>query len=442
MISYMTKFWRSFQAGSFRALSRVYLLIVIGAALAFAAVNLWAWHHYREAGRLVEQYRFSQAYAHYTRSLQVWRWSAALHFRAGRTARRAGLYPQAEQHLAQCQQLQGGADASVPLALEHLLLQAQSGDINAVEETLWKYVEKNKEETPLILESLARGYVRVLRPGTAMRCLRKLLERQPDNVEALVMAGGIITQGGGDAEEAIKDYRRALELDAERDDARLSLAQILLRDRADEARWHFECLLARQPNNREAMLGLGQAQRILGESDKARGCLETVLANEPGNSKVLTELGILALTDDRAAESEALFRKAIAADPANRTAHRWLYQCLAHQPGREDEVADQVALYERVEADLVRLGQIASKEMTRSPNDPKLHYELGTLYLRYGKPEVGVRWLYSALKLEPSHQPSHQALYDYFRQAGELDKAEQHRVQLRSSTAKQAPAPP
>jgi tetratricopeptide (TPR) repeat protein len=68
--------------------------------------------------------------------------------------------------------------------------------------------------------------------------------------------------------------------------------------------------------------------------------------------------------------------------------------------------------------------------MAQNPNDAKLHYEIGSFYLRYGKPKVGVRWLQSALKLKPDHQPSHQALYDYYQRMGDWEKAEQHRSQL------------
>lgn len=408
-------------------------LLVIGLALAAAAgANLWAWHHYRQAERARAHYHFFQAYSHYTRSLQVWRWSAFLHLDAARTARRAGLHAEAEQHLTECQRLQGGAaDASLPLALERLLLQAQSGDLDAVDETLWQYIEKNPSEAPPILEALARGYARLLRLGTALRCLREILEREPENVEALVMAGKILEEGGGETEDAVKHYCRALELDAERDDARMSLAQILLRDRPEEARAHFEHLSGRQPDNVTVLLGLGQAQRILGETDKARSLLEAVLSKEPDNAKALTELGRIALLAGDLAEAETLFRKAIDADSVNRDAHYRLYQCLAQQPGRENDAARQIAVCEHVEADLARLGTIASTEMNRAPNDPKLCYEVGSLYLRYGKADVGIRWLYRALKLDPAHQPSHQALYDYYQRAGEVKKAEQHRLQLR-----------
>lgn len=411
---------------------RLFWLLLLGVVLAATGINLWAWYQYREANRLETRYQFSQAYAHYTQSLLVWRWSAALQFHAARSARRAGLYAEAEHHLAECQRLQGGTeDASHPLALERLLLQAQSGDLDAVEATLWQYIETDKPETPLVLEALARGYARVLRLGTALRCLRQILEREPDNVEALVLAGKITEQGGGEVEDAIKHYRRALELDPERADARLSLALILLRDRPDEARSHFEYLIARQPDNVDVVLGLAQAQRMLSETEKARSLVEAVLAKEPENAKALTERGRIALQCSELAEAETYFRQAIAADPANREAHYRLYQCLGQQPSKEKEAAEQIAVYERVAADLERLGTIASKEMARNPKDPKLYYEVGMFYMRYGKPDIGVRWLYSALKLDPTHQPSHQALYEYFQRSGDVEKAERHRLQLR-----------
>lgn len=411
---------------------RLVWLLLLGVVLTVAGINLWAWNHYREAGHSENRYQFSQAYTHYTQSLQVWRWSAALHFHAARAARRASLYPEAERHLAECQRLQGGAtDASLPLALERLLLQAQSGDLDAVEATLWQYVEKDPSAAPLVLESLARGYARVLRPGTALRCLRDILQREPENVEALALAGKVAEQGGGEVKDAVKYYRRALELDPQREDARLNLAQILLRERPEEARSQFEYLLTRRPDNVEVMLGLAQAQRMLNETDKARALVETVLAKEPKNAKALTERGRLALLSGELAEAETSFRKAIAADPANREAQYRLYQCLAQQPNKEKEAAEQIAIYERVEADLERLGTIANKEMTRNPKDPKLYYEVGAFYLRYGKPDVGIRWLYSALKLDPGHQSSHQALYEYFQRSGDVEKAERHRLQLR-----------
>jgi tetratricopeptide (TPR) repeat protein len=417
------------------------MLAVLTVILATAGVNLWAWHHFREADRLVEKQQFAKAYPHYAQCLRVWRWSASTHFRAARTARRAGLYQEAEQHLAATEKLQGDASGTpVPIALERLLLLAQSGNIAEVEEVLWGYVKKEKPETPLILEAMARGYARMLRLGTAMRCLRMLLEREPDNVEALVLRGWI-QEGGTEPAEAGTDYRHALDLNPERDDARLGLARILVQVSPQEARAHFEQVVARQPDNPNALAGLGEVYWALGEPEKARPIFDALLANDPGNSRALAGLGALALAAGNTTEGEALLRKAIAADPGNMEAHYQLYLCLG-QPGREAEAAAQRETYKHVEADRKRLAQLATKEMTRTPNDPNLHYEMGTIYLRYGKPEVGLRWLYSALKLDPTHQPTHQALYDYFKRTGESKKAEDHHREIRPGPATLSPAQP
>src|SRR5262249_1138400 len=179
-----------------------------------------------------------------------------------------------------------------PLALERLLLQAQAGDVSEVEGVLWGYVEKKRPETPLILEALARGYVRMLRLGPAFHCLGMLLEREPDNIEALVLRAWIMG-GGGQPGEARKDYRHALEVDPERDDVRLSLARLLVHDSPDEARPLFEHLAARQPDNPDVLLGLAQAYRAGGEPERARPILNALLAKDPGNSKGLVGRGAL-----------------------------------------------------------------------------------------------------------------------------------------------------
>src|SRR5260370_33207392 len=104
---------------------------------------------------------------------------------------------------------------------------------------------------------MARGYARMLRLGTAMRCLKMLLEREPDNVEGLVLRGWI-QEAGGEPEDAMKDYRRALELNPERDDVHLGLARILVREQPEEARLHLEQGIARQPDNTDASVESGE----------------------------------------------------------------------------------------------------------------------------------------------------------------------------------------
>jgi tetratricopeptide (TPR) repeat protein len=425
-------------ARPFRALA----VLLLPALAAAGGANLWAWHHRREADRLAERQQFAAAYGHYADCLRVWRWSASTHFLAGRAARRAGMYDEAERHLAECGRLQDSASGPpLPLALERLLLQAQSGDIGDVEDVLWGYVKKDAPESPLILEALARGYQRMFRMGMALRCLQLILERDPDNIEALVMRGWI-REGGGEPEDASKDFRRALGLDPTRDDARLSLARILIRDKCEEALVMFGELAARRPDDPNVLTGLAQAYCGVGQSEKARPIFEALIAKHPQDCKALTGLGVLVRDEGDTAGGEALLRRAVAADPGSPEAHFQLYMCLVQQPGREAEAAAERDIHRRVQADRERLAQIAVAEMTRRPYDPNLHYELGAIYLRNGKPDVGVRWMYSALRLDPTHQPSHRALADYFERAGETEKAQQHRRQLHDETSNSSTAQP
>jgi len=143
-----------------------------------------------------------------------------------------------------------------------------------VEDVLWSYVEKGKPETPLILEAMARGYMHVLRIGNVLRCLDMLLERQPDNVEALMMKGRMSEGSSETHQDARKLYRRVLEIDPGREDARLHLARLLVHVRAEEARSLFESLLALRPDDPELLIGLAQTQRVLGEPEQARSLFE------------------------------------------------------------------------------------------------------------------------------------------------------------------------
>jgi tetratricopeptide (TPR) repeat protein len=406
-----------------------------------AGVNVWAWHQLREANQLARQQRYSKAYSYYSRCLQVWRWSAETHFLAGRAARRAAMYQETDWHLAESARLQGASPTdSFPLALERLLLQAQSGDISDVEQILWDYVNNDKPETPLILEAMARGYARLFRNAAAMGCLQMLLELEPDNIEALLTRGRI-RASASDPDPALNDYRHVLELDPERDDARLSLAYLLLSYNRQEAPSHFEIVVAHQPDNPDALVGLAEAYWAMGEPEKARPLFQALLAKRPENSRALLGLGAVTLSFGDTVQAEALLRKSIAADPGNVRAYFRLYACLAQQQGREAEAEAQLEAYNRVKADFERLADLETKELSRAPNDPNLHYEMGTIYLRYGKPDVGVRWLHSALRLDPTHQPSHRALYEYYKRIGQTDKAEQHHKEIDSNNGK-TPTPP
>src|SRR5215471_15424281 len=76
--------------------------IVLIVAAAGAGSHAWALHHLHEGERLVARQDYAEAYAHYVNALKVWRRSAETELQAGRSARRAKMYAEAEPHFQHC----------------------------------------------------------------------------------------------------------------------------------------------------------------------------------------------------------------------------------------------------------------------------------------------------------------------------------------------------
>src|SRR5262249_42226540 len=149
------------------ALLALILLGLLGLGVYVVGWSLWAEYHFQAARRELATLRdldrrvLTRVRAHLALCLEVWPRSAETHFLAARTARRAGAYGAAEQHLTQCQQLQWPAEA---VTLERAMLSAQLGELApAVEEYLLSGISKQDPDVLLILEALTQGYLMTYR---------------------------------------------------------------------------------------------------------------------------------------------------------------------------------------------------------------------------------------------------------------------------------------
>jgi tetratricopeptide (TPR) repeat protein len=270
-------------------------------------------------------------------------------------------------------------------------------------------------EADLIFEALAQGYLKTHRLPEALHCLDRWLEHQPDNVQALLWRGQVLERWN-DLEEAVASYRQAVAVDPGHEKARRLLALALVRsDRATEAVERLE-LLRQQCADTEVLLGLARGRRSLGQVDEARGLLDEVLATQPQNAEALSERGKLALQTGRAAEAEDWLRQALALAPYDRETNYTYYLCLRQQ-GREEEAARALEAVERIRADLQRVSELRQR-IAASPRDAALRCEIGVIFLRNGQAREGLRWLQSALQLDPGHAEARQALARYLQQTG------------------------
>ncbi len=368
----------------------------------------WRYYQRRAAQQALERRDFGEARARLAQCLQTWPEDAELALLAARAARRDGDLEEANQFLQRCKQLGGDPGA---LELERALLIAQQGDPAQVENHLLARVNKRPEEAELILEALAQGCLKSQRLPEALYCLDQWLERQPDNVPALLWRGQV-QERWNDLEEAVASYRRAVAVDPGHAKARRLLALALVRtDLAGEAVEHLELLRQQSPGDAEVLLGLARGRRSLGQVDEARRLLDQVLAAEPHNAEALAERGKLALQTGRPDEAEVHLRRALALAPYDREANYTFYLCLRQQ-GREEEAARARQAVERIRADLQRVSELR-RQIAASPRDASLRCEVGQIFLRNGQTREGLRWLQSALQLDPGHAEARQALARY-----------------------------
>jgi tetratricopeptide (TPR) repeat protein len=373
---------------------------------------------------------FDAARARLSLCLRSWPRNATVPLLAARAARRAGDTEEAQQLLDQCQRL---ARSARDLALERELLEVQQGRLGAVEASLLSRLERGDGDPVLVLEALAQGYRKTGRLDHAVLCLDKWLQLRPDAVQALLWRGEIWQQIN-ETDRALESYHKAHELDSNRNDVRLRLAEMLLRKLDLEgAVEQYEYLYRQEPGNPVVVLGLARCRRDQGRTSEAQELIDSVLATSPRHVQAMVERGKLALSDGHVAEAEAWLRRAVEVAPFDREATYTLSQCL-FKAGKTAEAKKYDQLSQQIGADLTRVAQLAT-QIAASPHDPQPRYEGGVLLLRIGREETALQWLQGALQEMPGHTSTHEALADYYARKGNNLLAEQHREAARRGRA-------
>jgi tetratricopeptide (TPR) repeat protein len=349
---------------------------------------------------------------------------------AARAARRDGDIDSAAQRLRECQVELG--DNSPETVLEWAMLHAAGGDLQPVEEQLYTRARQRPDLAPLILEALADGYIRTLRTVDALRCLEVWLGREPDNTQALYLRGNLFRQTDS-LQNASADYRRVIELDPERNDARWNLAVALLAiGRYQEADGHLRILRRLRPDDEEVLVRLAVCNHRMGRPREARPLLDAVLARQPDHGLALLTRAQMALSDGDLPESEKWLRQALSARPKDFKANWLLAECLQKQE-RVKEAEAQRAVAEKIRERLDRQSEITGRLISENPDDPSLPCELGKILLELDDPKHAEIWFHSALRLDEHYVPALNALADYYQQRGDMDRAEEYRLRARQS---------
>jgi tetratricopeptide (TPR) repeat protein len=359
---------------------------------------------------------------------------ADVRLRRARVARRLDDLDAAEKELEAYEDLRGGATSEG--VLEHALLLAQQGELPLVEPLLNRRLAEGHPQSLLILEALAKGFIQVYSIREAKNVAVTMLARDRNSAAALLLRGKVAVLEGL-PNEGVERFRAAVQLQPEHAPARLLFAQTLLRlGRGEEALPHLERLHTRRPSV-EITFSLAQCCRITGRCDRAAELLEGLLQQRPGSARILAERGRLALEMDDLPQAEEALRRAAALLPNDRPVHYDLALCLAKQ-GR----AKEASRYYRRSTELYELEQQLTRAVERSgqfKEDPEPRFEAGMICLRTGQVQQGLRWLHGALQVAPNHRRTHEALAEFYENAGQPERAAQHRLALGQDARKGPP---
>jgi predicted Zn-dependent protease len=376
----------------------------------------------------IDRRDFSEAITHLKACAHAWPDDVPTHFLLARTERRAGKLDEAEEHLVACQHLMARQEETIgpDTNLEWALLKAERGRLAEVENYLQSRLRESHPDSPLILDTLSWNTMWSGRFKEAYAYLNMWLKRQPRDHEALVRRGWVfehLFNGKG----ALDDYKAALESRPDDDEVRLRLAQLLLgMNQPADALEYLQPLLETRGSEPDVAICLARYQRLMGEMDQAKKTLNKLLSSSQGNARATAELGMLAMEKGKMGEAERLLRDAYAKDPQNRLVTYSLGQCL-EKLGKRDEVKKIKEAMERQETAAKRMDQLI-QDVMKHPYDPSLRHEVGMIFLQNGFSQDGLRWLRTALQVDPSHRATHQALAEYFERSGKTDEAALHRM--------------
>lgn len=183
-------------------------------------------------------------------------------------------------------------------------------------EAAWRAILERKPDDPEALHLLGLILARTGR-AEGLGLLDRSIERAPRNPAFLNNRAQILAEAGR-TDEALRDLRRAVMIEPRFHAALCHLGSLLRRlGRHEEALAAFRKALAIDARVPEAHVGLGNVLRERGDPAGARAAYEAALNVEPGNASAHYNLGALLLEAGDAAGAEHYFRKALEREPRN-----------------------------------------------------------------------------------------------------------------------------
>src|SRR3984885_16809 len=219
----------------------------------------------------------------------------------------------------------------------------------------------------------------------SLTTLEAVAQTNPLDVHTALEFGRTLAAAGRD-DEAVSQYERVLQADAQLTGAPLDLAMALQRlGRQEEAIPWFEKAVAQEPENASALTNLGLALTLTGKAKEGQESLKRAQVLDPQNPVVWKDMGVAHVQLSAFDEAIADFEKALTLDPNDPQLHYDLGLAYKFKDRYDDAIAE-----------LSKAGQ-----MDPTLQDPP--YTLGILLMQMGRLDDAVMQLQKAVALRPAN---------------------------------------
>ena len=227
----------------------------------------------------------------------------------------AGRAPDAEAAARKAVALQPASTAGNVQLAWALLAQGKAAEAETVARKASEVDARSGEAFAVLASAIIAGDPK--KWGDAIAQAQQGAFLNPRNPVVQVEVGHIF-EAGGNLEQAVSSYRKALEADPTYVPALLALVQAQVRSgKAEDAFASVQNLVRQNPGSADAQLMLGRMLLRKGDWPGAVTALEKAAAGLPRNAEVSARLGTAYQFTRHAPEALAAYRKAVELDPKN-----------------------------------------------------------------------------------------------------------------------------
>lgn len=305
--------------------------------------------------------------------------------------------------------------------------QARAKRYSIAEPVLEAAYQAHTPPEALVAQELARIYLSTYRLGAAGAAIERWRALAPHDPRPYMWLNEIGARTEAEHSLMIQNYRAALELDPNLDEARIGLANELSKDRRfDEAEQEYQTYLKRKPGNVEALIGLGRNAFQQGDIEAALRDYEQALKADPRQPEALKQLAQADVRLGRMASARDRFKILTELDPFDYET-RYSYAQTLRRLGDEDGFRRENAAAGRLRKENDEITQLRS-DIMKSPDDVELRYRVAKWMLEHGHTAEGLKWTSEVLRVNPNHAPTHKILADHYAKNGEAGLANYHRL--------------